>query len=200
MRMSKNSEFPYKPLGTRLRRLREQLRETLAEVSGAVEIDIEALSSMERGTERPSEDILLLLISHFSAKEDEAEQLWHLAGYKREKLNEAAEFEGFETDEADPSRPIVMVMPMDARISYTDMAHVMVNDFGVVVNFMQTSGPNNKPFIVSRVGMSREHAESVVDMIQKALAQSAPKILPATTTKKVEDEQKDQTKNSDKSN
>jgi transcriptional regulator with XRE-family HTH domain len=181
MRMSKtNSDFPYKPLGARLRRLREQLRETLAEVSGAVEIDIEALSSMERGLERPSEDILLLLISHFSAKDEEAERLWDLAGYQREKLRGDSDTESFNGhDEDDEARPIVMVMPMDARIAYTDMAHVVINDFGVVVNFMQANGPSNKPFIVSRLGMSREHAQSVIDMLQKALKSSEPKHLPA---------------------
>jgi len=48
--------------------LRENHRESAAEVSGAVEIDEKSLRRIEAGTERPSEDILLLLISHFALK------------------------------------------------------------------------------------------------------------------------------------
>jgi transcriptional regulator with XRE-family HTH domain len=61
-----NKQLPYKPLGAILRHLRERNRESIAEVSGAVEIDESALDRIEDGSERPSEDILMLLISHFS--------------------------------------------------------------------------------------------------------------------------------------
>jgi transcriptional regulator with XRE-family HTH domain len=67
-----NKQLPYKPLGAILRHLRERNRESVAEVSGAVEIDETALGRIEAGSERPSEDILLLLISHFSVEDDKA--------------------------------------------------------------------------------------------------------------------------------
>lgn len=168
-----NQEFPYKSLGLRLKRMREKLQETIAEVSGAVEIDVQALSAIERGSVRPGEDILLLLISHFGVKEDEAVQLWNMAGYDQHTLRGDA----IEGDEA--AKPSVIVMPSDARISYTDMVHVTINNYGVVLNFMQGSGLNNQPMVVSRVGMSREHAKSVLELLQRTLAQSEQKSLPA---------------------
>lgn len=171
-------EFPYKSLGARLRGAREQLRETLAEVSGAVEIEIEALSAIEQGADRPSEDILLLLISHFALKEDDATKLWELAGYDQSESG----ISSMTTDQMGNIKNAVMVMPMDIRIAYTDMAHVVVNEHGVVLNFMQTSGPGNQPLVVSRLGMSREHAESIVELLQKTLAGAepeTPKALPA---------------------
>lgn len=172
-----NQEFPFKTLGVRLRAMREKLRESLAEVSGAVEIEPDALTDFEQGKARPSEDILLLLISHFAIKEDEATKLWELAGY--EKIDNSS---NMTADEFGEIKNTVMVMPLDVRIAYTDMAHVVVNNHGVVINFMQTSGPNNQPLVVSRLGMSKEHAKSVIELLQQTLTgieQADPKILPA---------------------
>lgn len=175
----KKQEFPYQSLGSTLRVMREKLRESLAEVSGAVEIDIDALTAIEQGISRPSEDILLLLISHFGAKEDEATKLWELAGYDQADTG----IRNFATDLNGEVKNSVVVMPLDARISYTDMAHVMVNNHGVVLNFLQTAGPGNQPLVVSRLGMSREHAQSIIELLQKTLSEQAqdqePKALPA---------------------
>lgn len=181
--MGKEHGHDFKLLGVRLKRLRQKRQENLAEVAGAVEIDIEELAKIEQGGLRPSEDILLLLISHFGAKEDEATKLWELAGYDQSQIPAA---NIINDDYADP-KPMVMVMPIDARIVYTDMVHVMVNNYGVVMNFMQRSGPNDQPLAVTRIGMSREHAESVVSVIQQALAQAKAtpqtKALPAPQPK-----------------
>lgn len=176
----KKQEFPYKPLGSTLRGLREKLRESLAEVSGAVEIEVDTLTEIEQGKNRPSEDILLLLISHFGVKDDEAGKLWELAGYDQADTG----VRSFATDISGDIKNTVVVMPVDARITYTDMAHVMVNNHGVVLNFLQTAGPGNQPLVVSRLGMSREHAESIIELLQKTLAQPnkvniEPKALPA---------------------
>lgn len=161
-----NEQSYFKPLGFRLRRLRQKRQESLAEVSGAVEIDIDELSEIEQGKTCPSEDVLLLLISHLGAREDEATKLWELAGYDQDDVPAA----NMINDAAGQTKPMVMVMPMDARIVYTDMVHVVVNNYGVVMNFMQRTGINNQPLAVARIGMSREHAESVISVMQQALA------------------------------
>src|SRR6185369_8362398 len=82
---------PYEPLGSQLGNLRERNRESMAEVSGAVEIDEKELSRIEAGAERPSEDILLLLISHFEVEDDKAAELWQLAGYDKVQTEEEHE-------------------------------------------------------------------------------------------------------------
>jgi hypothetical protein len=40
------------------------------------------------------------------------------------------------------------------------------------MNFMQGAGPNNQPLAVSRVGMSKEHARTIIDVLQKTLDQA----------------------------
>lgn len=171
---------PFQQLGGKLRTIREQRRESLAEVSGAVEIDTDVLEKIESGEQRPSEDILLLLLSYFDVHDDEATSYWDLAGYSEKSAgpNQQSTF--------DLNQPVAMLMPMDLRIVYTDMVHVMSNNFGIVMNFMQTAGPNNQPLAVARIGMSREHAQSVVDILTQTLAQAnqPPKMLSPDNQKK----------------
>src|SRR3954469_23358999 len=109
-------ESPFKNLGERLKDLRQRLQESVAEVSGAVEIDESTLERMERGQERPSEDILMLLISHFGMKEQEADTLWKLAGYEPRNLDDD------DRDSPIPhnGRATVLIMAVDPRIVYSD--------------------------------------------------------------------------------
>lgn len=171
------ADNPYKTLGWHLKFAREQKKESLAEVSGAVEIEMESLQSIEQGKSRPTEDVLLLLINHFGIEDLEASSLWELAGY-------LSHVDIGQSDE----KQVTVAMPADLRIIYTDMVHVMVNDYGVVMNFMQGGGPANQPMAVARVGMSKTHAKSVLAILQKTLEQSeikaVPKHLPSPKSKK----------------
>lgn len=159
------SPGPYRPLGKKLKNLRDKAKETLAEASGAVEIDVKQLASYELGRSRPTEDVLLLLISHFKTTDDEAVKLWEMAGYGAQKIS-AAQLanEGAQQDNlADADTQ---------RIMFTDVVDVIVNNYGVVMNFMQGAGPNNRPSSVAKVGMSREHAKSVLQILQVTLSQT----------------------------
>lgn len=151
----------YRPLGRQLKALRDKAKETLAEASGAVEIDVRQLASYELGQARPSEDILLLLISHFGAKDDEALRIWELAGYYIDKIP-VVRIESSENQAPAASSPIL----------FTDIVDVVVNNYGVVMNFMQSGGPTNPPTPVAKVGMSREHAKSVLQILQVTLNQT----------------------------
>ena len=172
-----NTEFPYKSLGTWLRRMRLKKQETLAEVSGAVEIEVTKLADMEKGVRRPTEDILMLLISYFSVGEEEAVSLWELAGYDMPADDDDHHHE---TPPITTLQPI-MILPIDARIVYTDNAQVDVNQHGVVLNFLQASGAPDKVLPVSRVGMSHEHAQRLLASLQYALAPKQQKMLPSQT-------------------
>ncbi len=166
----------FSKLGSRLRTTREDHSESLAEASDAVEIEVEALERIERGEQRPSEEILLLLISHFGISDDEAARLWELAGYEDSREDKAES----SFDMQDQMKQVAFVLPMDIRVVYTDMVHVSVNNYGVVMNFIQNAGPGNQPLAVARVGMSREHAQSVLQVLQQTLAQSEKTNQPKT--------------------
>lgn len=182
MSMDKETQNPFKQLGERLKSLRQNRNESLAEVSDAVEIEPELLKSIELGTERPSEDILLLLISHFASKENEAAHLWQLAGYERhDHIEQNSQHSG----EQYVPQPAMMILPLDARVVYTDTVHVLANKYGVVMSFLQNAGPQNQTIAVARVGMSREYAKTVLEILQKALAESGPRALTAPDSKTI---------------
>lgn len=171
MAEDKQRRYPYQSLGKRLKGTREKFSETLAEVSGAVEIEVDALKNIELGKQKPSEDILLLLISHFNLEEDEAAKLWDLAQYDKTNPIKDPDMMGYKS--------AAVVLPSDIRIAYTDLTHVIANKHGVVVNFVQESGPTGQPLIVSRVGMSREHAKNLIDTLQQTLYKTEQKALPS---------------------
>ncbi len=54
-------------------------------------------------------------------------------------------------------------------ILYTDNVFMTTNSDGVVFDFAQKLGPTNKMRIVSRVGMSREHAKKLLNELGKLL-------------------------------
>jgi len=161
----KNPVNPFRPLGKQLKALRDRASETLAEASGAVEIDVRTLASYELGRTRPSEDVLLLLISHFGAKDDEAVKLWELAGYGMSKIPAAHMANELQ-------QPVEAAEGIDSRILFTDVVDIVVNNYGVVMKFLQGSGPTAQPTVVAKVGMSREHAKSVLHILQVTLNQT----------------------------
>jgi transcriptional regulator with XRE-family HTH domain len=152
------SQSPYRLLGRQLKQMRNRMNESLAEASGAVEIEAKELASFELGKLRPTEDVLLLLISHFGAKDDEAVKLWEMAGYGLDKAPAAhMTNEELRLQAAD-----------DNRVLFTDIVDIVVNKYGVIMNFMQT-GPANSGQPVARVGMSREHAKSILRILEATL-------------------------------
>lgn len=168
---------PYSQFGQRLSEIRKGLRESVHEVSGAIEVETEVIEKFEKGEDRPSEDLLMLLISHFDVKDEEADELFELAGYDmNDSLN----------PENSQMQPIVVV-PIDNRTLYTDKSIVEASSNGLVVNFMQ-NGLNSQQIPISRVGMSLEQAKLLVDEINESISNvyqsKSPKLLLAPKQRK----------------
>lgn len=170
---SSKRHSPFALLGQKLRQFRETRRESLAEVSGAVEIDTEVLERIEHGEECPSEDILTLLINHFALREQEAVELWEWAGFQR-----GPSIDGVQEL---MSKATVVLVALDARVLYSDHADVTTSDRGVVMTFTQSS-MQSQQVPIARVGMSYEHAQKVLEALQSALLrqkyQPTHKLLP----------------------
>jgi transcriptional regulator with XRE-family HTH domain len=167
----KRHEQPFRQLGERLKTIRQKLHESVAEVSGAVEIDEPTLQRIEQGNERPTEDILMLLISHFGMRDDEAAGLWQLAGYDQPRHHD------HDTPEDSPNnRATILVMAVDPRVIYSDGVQVTANRNGVVISFSQANGTPG-PLTTARIGMSREQAGAVIRTLQEAISRSEPRQL-----------------------
>lgn len=162
-----NTHMPFNQLGGKLRALREKRKESVEEVCGAVEIDEPVLQRIESGHERPSEDILLLLISHFEVQDDFAAELWHLAGYDEPGSHQLPDEKA--TPERNDTRTQAMMIMIDPRVMYSDSVEIAANQQGLVINFSQSAGMNNQSLTVSRIGMSYDHAKAVLSMLHRAL-------------------------------
>lgn len=180
--MSKSSDEtrqPFATLGERLKGLRTASKESVAEAAGAVEIGEDDLRKIEQGVERPSEEILMLLISHFGMKEDDAVSLWELAGY------DAGDDEPQETA---TTKTITMAIAMDPRVMYSDNVHVAGNKHGVVLSFMQPGGGDLPQMPISRVGMSHSQAKKLTRLLQDTITlleqHHQPKQLPPNSQDK----------------
>ncbi len=166
-------ELPFKTLGEKLKTIRQKLHESVAEVSGAVEIDEQMLQRIEQGKERPSEDILMLLINHFGMQDDDAAGLWQLAGYDQPSDNDHPA----SSQSDNQNRTMVMIMAVDPRIIYSDGVQVTANSNGVIFGFSQGVG-TPQALTTAKIGMSREQAYSLLSVLQQTLEASKPRQLP----------------------
>lgn len=154
--MRSHEQRPYKRFGEQLRTLRRQADETLLDVSGAVEIDETTLKEIESGKRLPDEDILLLLMNHFNVNESDALKLWEMAGYSKTDSKNSQEEQLL--------KQIMMVIPADNKIAYSDSTHIQSNNKGVVIDF-EVQGGNVQPQTLSRIGMSLEQAQELTKQL-----------------------------------
>lgn len=169
--MSMQDKDRYGALGARLKFLREQWQQSVSDVCNTLEIDEKTLHAFESGKVAPSTEVLDMLISHFLLTEDQAQELRDLAG--DDSVNAANIVEDM------LNKQLVMFLPIDTRVVYTDSMQATVTDNGVIMQFMQQAG-GGQSIPISKVGMSREHAERVVKVLQDTLKQhdqNSPKKL-----------------------
>lgn len=188
--MSKSNKGPYQALGAKIKHFREQWQQSIGEVSGTLEIDEAILFEIESGRTLPPEELLDMLINHFLLTEDQAEELRQLASIQREQSTDAL-VGGLEDM---IMKQIVMYLPVDNKIVYTDSMNATVNKHGVILQFMQNSGVDKQPISVSQVGMSREHAEKVIEVLSKTLKEHdrnhSQKLLPEKSSKSSPDKRR----------
>ena len=162
--MGNQNDQPYAAFGARIKFLREQWQQTVDEVSGTLEIDHNALHLIESGKQLPSAEMLDMLISHFLLTEDQADDLRELAEGPQDSADVVS---GVLEDII--NKQVVMYMPIDNRVVYSDSMQANVNDNGVILQFSQQAPGAQQPTVVSRVGMSREHAEKVIAVLSQTL-------------------------------
>ena len=181
---------PFITLGKHLKTVRELASQSLAEVSGAVEIDENQLKLIESGLKRPEEDVMLLLISYFNLADKEALHLWELADYDSD-LTEHIDLNQNEPEEHAVhqlmQKPMIMLLSMDIRTMYSDGFEVTWNDAGMTLNFTQSTNKGQGQ-TVARVGMSNKQVENVIKCLESALLHAkyngSTKLLPPSSSSK----------------
>lgn len=168
--MSENSN-PYKTFGERIKFLREQWQQSLKEVAVTLEIDELTLKSIEDGMELPDIDQLDMLISHFLLTEDQAEDLRELANISNSSSTKSINSLFPPGLEDAITKQIMMVLPADNKVAYTDSMNATVTDNGVILQFMQSNPGSQQPTTISKLGMSREHANKIIEVLTQTMKQ-----------------------------
>lgn len=170
----------FQQLGEKLQEFRSRGHESITDVANAIEIDRSHLSKLENGHERPSLDVLHRLISHYSLSRVEAIELSTYAGYEGRDLvvTEKGRKEVVKmTDQNAPTEQkadqIEVNVPNNVAALYSDSVFVTSNQFGIVLDFAQRVGPTNRQNVVSRIGMSKEHARMMLNVLKKHLGGNA---------------------------
>lgn len=159
----------YKELGTKLREYRKKLDIGIKGVSRSLEINYSYLSKLETGTERPSRDLLNKIIFNYGLQKEQAIELFNLAGYRGGVIavTNEAEKKQKETPQVE--------IPVGSQTLYSDVVNITVTPHGFVLNFAQQLGPTNQYVIVSRIGMSKEHVESLIKVLKGLLVKASGK-------------------------
>lgn len=179
---------PFESFGNKLRIYRQRNRKNITSASKALKIDRTHLSKLENGHERPSQKVMLAIVSHYSLSVAETAELWALAGYQhgwggtqQGKGVTGMDLNGIGTANKPPqgATQLQINTPADKPILYCDSVFVSSNQFGVVMDFVQagfgatTTANKQQLNVVSRVGMSREHAKVMLETLLKNLEMSA---------------------------
>ena len=60
-------------------------------------------------------------------------------------------------------------LPNNVAILYSDSTFLTINQYGVVLDFAQRVGTTNQQNVVSRLGMSKEHAKVLIAALKDLL-------------------------------
>jgi DNA-binding XRE family transcriptional regulator len=163
MGANENQQYPFAALGAQIRQYREQWNQSLVELSHTLELDASVLEAIESGKTLPNEDVLDMIIEHFLLTDEQADDLIKIIDDYDNNTQEAIA-KGLEEF---MHKQMVMVMPLENKVVYTDSMQATVNKGGVVLQFFQNAQGQNVP--VSKVGMSREHAEKMIEVLRATI-------------------------------
>lgn len=167
-------------LGSVLRQHRLKEGVNISTVAVAIGVDRSYLSKIEHGHETPPPSLLNRIINYFHLDQQTALEITKAAGYGyqnvvhfsfREEHNGKEVINVQEDQSKAPANAKQVNLPNNVPVLYTDSVFVTGSKWGVVLDIAQNVGPTNQQNIVARIGMSREHAEALADVLAKQLTQ-----------------------------
>lgn len=173
--------------GKLIKQIREKSGENITSASKTIGVDRSYLSKIESGNEKTSLPVFNRLISHYSISKEVTLLLASLIGYEggqgvvmfdnsqREVKNKMDEKKVNIKDEfKDQQQGVNVNLSVDrVPILYTDSVFISSNNYGIVMNVAQSVDNKNQQ-IVARVGMSRDHAKALAEVLAKHLAMTMP--------------------------
>jgi transcriptional regulator with XRE-family HTH domain len=155
-----------------LTRYREREDKTITEMARSIDSNRSYLSRLENGHEkRPSKDLILRIADFLSLSEEERAKLLNTVGkgltpQTASLISQRKEVVGnMETN----NKKINIDIPSNVSVLFSDAAIISSSANGLTITFAQNIHENNFK-AVSRIGVSIEHAEKLIDALEKEIA------------------------------
>ncbi|MDO8639201.1 MAG: DUF3467 domain-containing protein [Candidatus Daviesbacteria bacterium] len=167
----------FKDFGNKIREFRKNKEESLLRVSSSLGIDKTYLSKLENGHLKPSKKILERISNYYSLSEEKMIILYDFAGYGEEEKQFRQNEDEREVIKMDESPSSVITkgkegaveigVPNNVQVLYSNAVFITSDDFGVVLDFAQRLGSTSNHNVVSRIGMSFDHAENFLKVLKE---------------------------------
>lgn len=163
-------------LGSVIKKHREQKGASIAQAALSIGIDRTYLSKIEHGHETPPPNVFNSILNYLDVDRFTALKIAKVAGYQTVvHFSSNRDYDGkgvikMQNEQSNvPADAKQVNMPGNVPVLYTDSIFVNGSKWGVVLDIAQNVGPTNQQNVVARIGMSREHAEALVDVLAKQL-------------------------------
>jgi transcriptional regulator with XRE-family HTH domain len=163
--------------GEKIKEFRRLRGLTSQELAGKLSVSRSYLARLENGYDKPSQEFLRKLSKNLSLSDEQAKQIWDLAGYtssgfiidRENRKGVVEEVNNGEVETGKEMKKEIQVSMKDVPVLYSDSAFVTANQFGIVFDFAQSIGSTNNQNVVARIGMSIDHARALSEVLRKRL-------------------------------
>lgn len=157
-------------LGLEIRRLREKAGLSLVEAAKAIGITRSHLNKIELDQSRPSQKKLKLILDYFGVDPSGSEILKQLASRRANKVTTKETQMNNKVDaNSQKATTSVAIDPNAKPVLYSESVFIQSSDFGLTMDFAQRVGLSDQQFVVARIGMSFEHANKMIEVINDQL-------------------------------
>lgn len=160
--------------GRKIRAYRVSKDKSLSDVASSLGIDRTYLSKLENGHLQPSKKLLEKIIQYYDLNKSESSELYKAVGYGEKGINMNIEGEGVtRMEDKIPGSEIAkdsgaeVNVPANMPVLYTDSIFITSNPYGTTIDFATRLGTTNKHQVVARIGMSTQHLEKFIEILQK---------------------------------
>lgn len=165
----------YSAFGDKIKIYREKKAENITQTAKSLDLHRSYLSKLENGHFQPSTGLIDKLADYYNLDKQQISDLYFSAGYgKKGEIMQLQNREGVNRMEnsqilgtQDKDQAVEVNVQSNTPILYSDAIFVTSSDYGVVLDFGQRLGSTKRHNIISRIGMSFEHAEAMLRVIKQ---------------------------------
>lgn len=126
-------------------------------------------SKLENGKEKPSRALVADIISKFQLALEDSRLLEQYAGYGTgSSIIDQTSESGVDQASLVSTAPS---FDRNTQVLYSDAMYITITENGVVLDFAQQQGATTQQDVVSRIGLSHEHAKKISDLLVQQLRQ-----------------------------